>query len=138
MLLVFYPIKSKKMSWVWIYTSQFFPNNNSLSPLTIIKTASVNTDAEVFWHPISEKYLYISNRGHDSIVQINWLWYNLWHVSYFKDCTFLKLKKKCNYIWQTSFVMNYMKERKKILVHGLYIEYYLIKDGLVINWKNID
>jgi hypothetical protein len=31
-----------------------------------------------------------------------------------------------------------MKEREKILVHGQYIEYYLMKNGLGINWKNID
>jgi hypothetical protein len=36
----------------------------------------------------------------------------------------------------TDFFCNELYERKKkILVHGLYVEYYLIKDDLVINWK---
>jgi len=43
-----------------------------LTPVQTISTlpndfTSYNTGAEILLHPISEKYLYASNRGHDSI-----------------------------------------------------------------------
>jgi 6-phosphogluconolactonase len=47
----------------------YFPRMQTIQIISTLPTnfTSTNTGAELLLHPITEKYLYASNRGHDSI-----------------------------------------------------------------------
>jgi 6-phosphogluconolactonase len=47
----------------------YYPILHAIQTISTIPNnfLSINTGAEILLHPISEKYLYVSNRGHDSI-----------------------------------------------------------------------
>jgi 6-phosphogluconolactonase len=60
-------VMNELKSTVTVYN--YFPALHAVQTISTLPSdfTSYNTGAEILLHPISEKYLYVSNRGHDSI-----------------------------------------------------------------------